>query len=169
MTRQGSRLGKLYEGLTGAEKAALVFSSAARLDTAEADRIEASVPLKIYRMADAEYRERLHRLGVLAFFFGNRYWREFARVAAAAGLMSHAWQNENDDMAAEACEVYFQAQGRMLALDEALRATCEANRLDIEAVWTLADVSGPYQAIGDVTVDVAFTNEMRGLLDKLAA
>jgi hypothetical protein len=128
VTRQGTRLGKLYEGLTGGERAALVFAAAARLDKAEADRIEASVPRRIYRTLDADYGDRLDRLTVLGFFFGNRYWREFAKVSASAGLMTHAWHADQDDLAEKACQAYFEAQGRLKRCWKPARPTAWTSR-----------------------------------------
>ncbi len=45
---------------------------------------------------------------------------------------------------------------------------CEANEVDVEAVRTMADVSGPDQAIGDMTPDAEFGDQMRDMLGKLA-
>jgi hypothetical protein len=162
------RITKLYEGLTAREKAAVAFSSLARLDQAEADRIEATVERKTYRMLDAAYSDRLEHLMVMVLLWGLRHWHEFAKFSSALGLMKLARDGGKYELADEACETFLGAHARLLALDEILNTICDANGLDVESVRMLAEVGGPHFAIGDLTPDASYVEEFGELLSKLA-
>jgi hypothetical protein len=166
-TSQANRIGKLYEGLTPAEKAAAVFACLTRLDTTTADRIVATVATKTYRTLDMDYSQRLSRLGDMATFWGLRYWREMFRMTAALGMMNHAWRSEKEELAAEAFECFQNAQGRLVALDAMLKDLCDAHGIDAAAVRTLADVDGPWEPVGEPPPDASFETEIRGILEKL--
>jgi hypothetical protein len=167
-TSTDKRIGRLYEGLTPGEKAAAVFASLARLDKVEADRIEATVGLKVYRMLDADFSDRYDRLIRLALLWGVRHWHEFAKVSAAFGLMTYSWDKGDKDLAEEAFEVWVDGQAKMLALDEALDIACQANGLDADAVRTMAETEGPCTTFIEVERDAAYVEEIGELLSKLA-
>ena len=163
-----NRLGKLHEGLSPGEKAALVFASIARLDTAEADRIVATVPIKAYRTLDLDYSDRLSRLSAMASFWGLRHWREMFEMTVAFGMMNHARHAENEDLRTQAFKWFQIVQGRLVALDAVLKDLCDANGVDVEAMRKFADVDGPWEPIGEPTPDAGFGAEILGMLSKLA-
>lgn len=167
------RIGKVYAGLTARERAALVFASLARCDKKEADRIQATVPFRTYRMQDEEYWERLRNLRDMAFLWGLEHWREMAKLTASFGLLIHVMHGDNEELADQALGTLQEAEGRLLALDAILQSVCEANGIDPETVRHFADVRGPYTPMGlpdeiGPRSDGKFDATMRGMLSKLA-
>jgi hypothetical protein len=168
------RIERLYENLTAEEKAALVFASLGRLDKAEADRIESTVALKVYRVQDLAYSERYDRLVKLAFWWGLTWWHEFAKYSASLGLIGIVSGSGNDELADEVRETLVQGRARLAALQNELDVVCGANGVDPGAVRKIAEVgeqSLPYAELppgGAMAPDVEFVEEIRGMLSKLA-
>jgi hypothetical protein len=165
---QDHRVSKLYDALTSKEKGAAVFACLMRFDTATADRIIATVPVRTYRTLDLDYSDRLSRLGDMATFWGLHHWREMTRMTASMSLVNQAWQTENNDLGEQAFEGFQNAQSHLVALDAMLNDICTENGVDPEAVRMMAGVPDVYTPIGEPPPDPDFDSEFRGILSKLA-
>ena len=167
------RMERLYENLTAEEKAALVFASLARLDKAEADRIDSTVAHKVYRVQDLAFSDRYDRLIKLALLWGVTWWHEFAKVAASLGLLGSATGRMNGDLAEEACETFAQGLARIALLEDELDAACHASGVDADAVREFAMVGKRRPPLIELPPELAmapsveFVENIREMLTKL--
>lgn len=167
-SRLGQRLGKVYEGLSSREKANLAFGCVARLDKAEADRIDATLEWKTYRSLDLEFLNRVHRLGDFAFLWAVHYWRRKCATIAALGLVARAWAKGDDASTEEAIGMLEDAEGRLLALRAILDELCQAHGVDKQAVLMIAGTGADEEPImAEEPVQDADMDEVRRLLTML--
>jgi len=81
--KDDKRIERLYAGLTGKESATLVFTHLSQGNGAEADRIRDLVPIKCYRMPDADHTDWFERLRRLTLYYGLERWRYQAHASAS--------------------------------------------------------------------------------------
>jgi hypothetical protein len=161
--RDDRRLERLYEGLAPRETATLVFSHLSRGNVAEADRIRDLVPIKCYRMPDAEHTDWFERLRRFTLYYAMERWRYQAHCFAASGIVVHFYQSENeqDQERSQQCFDAWQVwETRLLSLDAALEAVCALHGVDIADVRRMAGVDGPYQVLGLGEVNPELVAEM---------
>lgn len=128
------RIGRICEGLTSREKAALAFSHMSRMDGASADRVAATVPTRTYRIPDLEFSNRLDGLGNMSFLWGLAYWklRAFCETLHAIVLIL-AQRIDRRKLLDDAMEALCNAESHLVALDQILQSVCDANGVDADA------------------------------------
>jgi len=160
---------KLYDTLTNAERAALVFSHACRRDVAEIDRIVRSVPMKLYEMPDAEYTLRNEGITYMALHYGQEYWRLYCGVAAAIGVIYHDKHSEHisEELREEAFNKMKELEGRRLALEGAMLVMCNELHLNPDDVRLFSSAS-PVSTIFNHEPDEEYQAEMEDALRMFA-
>jgi hypothetical protein len=154
------RLENLYEHLTSREKATLAFTHLSALNAGEADRVRATVPMKVYRTLDEDHVNWVSALQGFAMLWALIHWQEFAGTLAALGRMTFFLDRGDDDRAAESFDAWVRGESRLLALNIALESACAEHGIDPEAVRRIAGVDGPYKASGPAETDADYLAEM---------
>lgn len=164
------RIAKLYEGLTPREKALLVFSHLSNKNTAEADRVTATVPTRIYRMADCQHTDWFEGLRRLAMLFALEYWRYSAHNQASHGMLLYLYravEDEAEEMVDPVLEGWKHWETCLLTLEAAVKAVCDKRGIDLNAVRRFANIEEPFRPIGFGEVDPKLLEEMTSAFDEL--
>ena len=166
------RIGRICEGLTSREKAALAFSHMSRMDAASLDRVVATVPKRTYRIPELDFTNRLDGLGDMSVLWGLVYWklRAFCETLHATVLIL-AQRLDRRKLLDDAMEALCNAESHLVALDQILQSVCDANGVDADAARWIAAVEGdPYRPITrhDTIPDSEFDASMRETLSLLA-
>jgi hypothetical protein len=161
--KDDKRIERLYAGLTGKESATLVFTHLSQGNGAEADRIRDLVPIKCYRMPDADHTDWFERLRRLTLYYGLERWRYQAHASASTAIILHCYHSEKaeDEERAQVCfEAWQRWETNLLSLDAALDAVCNKHHVDAATVRLMASTDGPYQVLGLGQVDPQLLAEM---------
>ena len=165
------RIERLYENLTAKETAVLVYSHLSRGNVAEADRISALVPLKVYRLPDPEHVDNFEGLRRVTLFYAMERWRYQAHCYAASWVVLKCYYDANSHDAEDKIpgQEYFEAWGtwetRLLSIDAALEAVCIKHGVDLADVRRMAGADGLYQVLGLGVVDPQLVAEMTRSFD----
>jgi predicted type IV restriction endonuclease len=168
--KDAKRIERLYAGLTAKESATLVFTNLSQGNVAEADRIRDLVPIKCYRMPDADHTDWFERLRRLTLYYAMERWRYQAHAFAATAIMLHAYHSDKaeDEERGQICfEAWQHWETHLLSLDGALDTVCSKHHIDVAVVRRLASTDGPYQVLGLGQVDPQLLAEMTQAFDNL--
>ncbi len=134
-------INKIYEGLSSQEKAALAFHYIITGDSAEVDKIDATVEHYHYRMPDGKYRRRLYCYMAFESMVSIEYWRLQARLnMLMAGVMAVESEDDNNELPDLIMKAVIKGEGRLLALEDALDTICSEHGLDSGAVRLFAGI-----------------------------
>ena len=168
--KDDKRIDRLYGSLTAKETATLVFTHLSRGNGAEADRIRDLVPLKCYRMPDADHTDWFERLRRFTLYYAMERWRYQAHAFAATAVIFHCYHSDKaeDEERGQVCfEAWQHWESHLLSLDAALDAVCSKHKVDAATVRHLASTDGPYQVQGLGQVEPQLLAEMTQAFDKM--
>ena len=168
--KDDKRIERLYESLTPKETATLVFCHLSQGNVAEADRIRDLVPIKCYRMPDAEHSDWFERLRRFTLYYAMERWRYQAHAFAATAVILHCYHSDKpeDEEPGRVCfEAWQHWESNLLSLDAALEAVCTKHKVDAAIVRLMASTDGPYQVLGLGQVDPQLLAEMTEAFDKM--
>jgi hypothetical protein len=155
------RITKLYEGLTAKEQATLAFNCITSANTTEAERIAAAVPMRSYRMLDADYLRWIRGFTNMASCWGVLYWRTLAGEQAARLLVLSGSVGDAQKWM-DGCTTL---QKQLAGLEGALLAVCSVHGIDPNTVRRLAGDAEPMDS--EVEADSDYQAETEGWLNEL--
>jgi hypothetical protein len=164
------RIGKLYAGLTSKESALLAFTHLSKRNTAEVDRIIASVPLKVYRMLDDDHVQWVEGFKRMTMFFALEYWRYSAHNHAAQGMLLYLYravEDEAEDMVDPVLEGWKHWETCLMTLQAALKAVCDKHGVDVNVVRSFASIEDSFRPIGFGEIDPKLLEEMTTAFEDL--
>lgn len=131
-----NRVTKMYDGLTNKERAALAFHYLTDANELELKRVEASVPVKLYRCPDLDYLDWLDSFFNMAALWAIEHWQMYSRSLTA--LVALHINCDNLEKEKSIIEVHAIWESRLLALDCALLVVCDEHGIDPNRVRRLA-------------------------------
>lgn len=161
------RITKMYENLTGKEKALLSFHYSVMGNTTEADRIAAMVPWKTYKMRDAEFLAWLHAVHHVAEFWGWQHWKMQAKRLAALGGMQIMLAREDYDRLEAFTEAFELWEACLLALDVATETVCTQHGIDPNTIRALYDAERFRPLSTGIAPDAEYLTAVEGRLAEI--
>lgn len=147
-------INKLYDGLTAQEKAALSFHHIITGNSAEADKIDATVGQYLYRLTDGAYRRRLYCYMAFESLVSMEYWKLLARLnICLAGFLAAERMGESEEYTEVIAEKFAKIEGYMLALDDALATICTEHGMDVDAIRRFASMEPHAQMLPESVLD----------------
>jgi hypothetical protein len=164
------RIERLYAELNPKETVVLVFSHLSQWNVAEADRIRDLVPMKRYLVPDPHHTDHFERLRRVTLYYGMERWRYEAHCRSAVAVILHCCHSHDaeDEERVQVCfEVWQMWETRLLSLDAAVEGVCRKHNVDVTDLRHMADIEGPYRALGVDEVDRLLVTEMTKAFDKV--
>lgn len=152
---------KLYAGLTDRERAALAFNYLTQENDMERKRIESAMPEQHFVGLPLEYRRTFSGILDIASLYGIEYWHLYSRSLEATVAM-HIFEESNImDKANSMHESQKIWKSRLLALDCALLAVCEAQGINADAVRRMAGSKQIFPIRTDIKPNSAYQTDMQ--------
>ncbi|GHU20018.1 hypothetical protein FACS189475_08230 [Betaproteobacteria bacterium] len=149
---------KMYEGLTGKERAVLSFHYLTRQDELESERIGHS---------GYEFQRWINSIADMAALFGLTHWRLMAGKFENQWCLKVALSNKKDASKAFAMMNNLkEIEGCLMALDAALLAVCQEHGIDPDDVRRMAEQAEPFVSNIESKLDEEFLEKWKTNLSK---